>query len=154
MNVSVSIVRLLKDLGVKATIKYPNDILVQKKKISGILMESSGYQTLDYLIVGIGLNINQNDFVELSHKATSVFIETGTKEEVKAIADKLLSILQEEKDVYSEYIIHSYVIGKEVYHQGISYIVSSINPDGSIQLRGQKEINVPLNEISLEEFYE
>ena len=154
MNVSVSIVRLLKNLNIKATIKYPNDILVNTKKISGILMESSGYHTLDYLVIGIGLNVGQTDFKELSHKATSILNETGTEVEVKAVADTLLSILQEDKDVYKEYIVHSYVIGKQMYHQGKPYIVTGVNLDGSIQLRGQKEINIPLNEISLEEFYE
>lgn len=154
MNVSVSVVRLLKKYGVQAHIKYPNDIIVGTKKICGILMESMGYEILDYLIIGIGININQSDFQELSYKATSVFNEIGKEEEVVAFGKKLLGILLEEKDVYKEYIIHSYVIGKQIYHLGMPYIVTGVNIDGSLKLSGFKELNIPLNEISLKELYE
>lgn len=154
MNVSVSVVRLLKEYDIQAYIKYPNDIIVGTKKICGILMESIGYKVLEYLIIGIGVNINQFDFHELSRKATSIFIETERTEEVLAFGEKLYSILLEEKDVYKEYLIHSYVIGKQIYHQGMPYIITGINLDGSIKLSGFKELNIPLNEISLEELYE
>lgn len=154
MNVSVSVVRLLKEYGIQSYIKYPNDIIVGTKKICGILIESVGYEKIDTLIIGVGINICQDDFQEISHKATSIFIETGKKEEVDSIRKKFLSILQEEKDVYKEYIIYSYVIGKQIQYQGSQYIVSGVNLDGSIKLNGTKEINVPLNEITLEELYE
>ena len=154
MNVSVSVVRLLKEYGIHAYIKYPNDIIVGTKKICGILMESLGYKVLEYLIIGIGVNINQFDFNELSHKATSIFIETERTEEVVTFGEKLYSILQEEKNVYKEYIVHSYVIGKQIYHQGFPYIITGVNLDGSIKLSGFKELSIPLNEISFEELYE
>ena len=65
MNVSVSVVELLKQQGIDAYIKYPNDIIVGRKKICGILIESMGFQILDYLVIGIGINVNQKDFQEL-----------------------------------------------------------------------------------------
>ena len=154
MNVSVSVVKLLKEYDIQEYIKYPNDIIVGTKKVCGILMESLGYKVLEYLVVGIGVNINQFDFNELSHKATSVFIEKGISVDVLTFGKKLYSILQEDKDVYKEYVIHSYVIGKQIYHQGLPYIISGVNLDGSIQLSGFKEVSIPFNEISLEELYE
>jgi BirA family biotin operon repressor/biotin-[acetyl-CoA-carboxylase] ligase len=63
------------------TVKWPNDILVNGKKIAGILTESSlRDKNIIYVIVGIGLNVNQ-DIINLSDdirlNATSLFAETG-----------------------------------------------------------------------------
>ena len=67
----------------KFTVKWPNDILVNKKKIAGILTESSlREKNIVYVVVGIGLNVNQeisefND--DLKDKATSLYSETNQK---------------------------------------------------------------------------
>ena len=57
---------IIKIAGIKPTIKYPNDIYLGNKKIGGILMESEVIPgdppELDFLIIGIGLNINQTSF--------------------------------------------------------------------------------------------
>jgi BirA family biotin operon repressor/biotin-[acetyl-CoA-carboxylase] ligase len=62
-------------------IKWPNDLLVQGRKISGILLESSADdERLHYVIAGIGISVNltAQDFPEeLRSKATSLLIETG-----------------------------------------------------------------------------
>ncbi len=58
----------------EAYIKWPNDILIEGKKVAGILTESmfSGNE-LDRLLIGIGLNVNQQQFSdELKSKATSL----------------------------------------------------------------------------------
>jgi BirA family biotin operon repressor/biotin-[acetyl-CoA-carboxylase] ligase len=61
-------------------IKWPNDLLLGGRKFCGILTESSGeIDKVNYIIVGIGINVNQekNDFPEsLEKKATSLKIET------------------------------------------------------------------------------
>lgn len=60
----------------KVSIKWPNDILVEKKKIAGILIENaSSSNLLDSSIVGIGFNINQIEFGML--EATSLKVETN-----------------------------------------------------------------------------
>lgn len=58
-----AILSLLDELGVDGSFKYPNDIIVDSKKLAGILIETkfSGPE-VDYVIVGIGLNINQAEF--------------------------------------------------------------------------------------------
>lgn len=58
--VAMSIRDLLKEkLGVIAKIKRPNDLLVDGKKICGILVESStNSNMIDYMVVGVGLNVN------------------------------------------------------------------------------------------------
>ncbi|MFH1079232.1 MAG: biotin--[acetyl-CoA-carboxylase] ligase [Pseudomonadota bacterium] len=64
-----------------ATIKWPNDILVRGKKIAGILTEiSTGMDAVDYMVIGLGLNVNipADDFPEeIRTQATSILTETG-----------------------------------------------------------------------------
>jgi BirA family biotin operon repressor/biotin-[acetyl-CoA-carboxylase] ligase len=61
------------------SIKWPNDILVNGKKIAGILTEmSTEMDAIDYIVVGLGLNVNTPRFPDdITEKATSIFIETG-----------------------------------------------------------------------------
>jgi len=61
------IVKFLKKIGVnkkKIKIKQPNDILIDNKKICGILVESTKYKKSLYLIVGIGLNLISSPKIE------------------------------------------------------------------------------------------
>jgi BirA family biotin operon repressor/biotin-[acetyl-CoA-carboxylase] ligase len=61
--VSVSILEMLSALGIEAKIKWPNDILVNEKKIAGILIENTIEEGLIRgSILGIGLNVNQYYF--------------------------------------------------------------------------------------------
>lgn len=63
----------------KVNIKWPNDILVNRKKIGGILTEISAERdAIDYIVVGLGLNVNMRHFPDdIREKATSILIETG-----------------------------------------------------------------------------
>ncbi len=76
-------------------IKLPNDILCHQKKICGILCESSiTNDTVNYLIIGIGLNVNQTKFdEEIKEIATSLKRELGydidRKELIERIMDKI-----------------------------------------------------------------
>jgi len=62
---------------VAARVKWPNDVLVDGKKIAGILLESrAGGEAL--VVVGIGINLGQREFpLDLSGRATSIALETG-----------------------------------------------------------------------------
>ena len=66
----------LSELDVK--IKWPNDIMVKGKKLAGILTEiSTEMDSINYIVVGLGLNVNTPDFPrELEKRATSMLIET------------------------------------------------------------------------------
>jgi len=70
---------LVREAGVDATIKWPNDLLVNGKKIAGILIEiGSELDRIHYLIVGIGLNVNipADCFpADLKERATSILVE-------------------------------------------------------------------------------
>lgn len=61
--VSLAIKRVLDNFITNVTIKWPNDIYWNDKKIAGILIENSLIgQHIDYTIVGVGLNVNEKEF--------------------------------------------------------------------------------------------
>lgn len=59
-SVAVAIAETIASFGIHPTIKWPNDILVDGKKIAGTLIEYSG----SFVVVGIGINVNSNPTVE------------------------------------------------------------------------------------------
>lgn len=65
--------------GVRAQVKWPNDVVIGKKKLCGILVEmSADMDRIDYLVAGIGINVNIERFEgELEPKATSLQMEAG-----------------------------------------------------------------------------
>ena len=67
MIVSLKMIGILKKYSIpKLSIKWPNDILSENKKIAGILIETSlKNNLLNDFIIGIGLNVNQTDFHDL-----------------------------------------------------------------------------------------
>lgn len=69
-----AMVSSLKKIGVESLIKWPNDIIIDGKKIAGILTEMSAeIDQISYIIVGIGVNLYNENFDELiESKATSL----------------------------------------------------------------------------------
>jgi BirA family biotin operon repressor/biotin-[acetyl-CoA-carboxylase] ligase len=88
---------LLAQTGLRVHIKWPNDVLVGDKKIAGILTEmSSEMDAVNFIILGVGINVNVPAFPEgLKEKATSVLLETGGRHSRKALAQQYLKRLEE-----------------------------------------------------------
>lgn len=88
-------------------IKWPNDLLLNGKKICGILSEMKLNENgmVDYVILGIGLNVNlaQEDFPEaLQDIATSLLLDTGKRFECDAVLDNILQELSTLYEVWLE----------------------------------------------------
>ena len=66
-------------LGVDTKIKWPNDAVLNGKKLCGILTEMSAQiDYINYVVIGTGINVNQMEFPEeIAEIATSLAIETG-----------------------------------------------------------------------------
>lgn len=157
MKSSLSIIKLLKKYNVQSKIKYPNDIVVNSKKISGILIESIGYNHIDQTIVGIGINVNQNEFGDIDEKATSIIKETKKQYNIEGVMNSFIEIynsLNEKDKIFREYIEESVMIGKEITYKNSVYYIAEIIKNGNIILKNSNnEILVEREEISLTDFY-
>jgi len=94
--VGIACCETLSALGVAATLKWVNDILVRGRKIGGVLTETIMAAPQErYLLVGIGLNINVTSFPgELRGRSTSLQLETGQPYAVQKVLAHLLARLQ------------------------------------------------------------
>lgn len=91
MSVSLAVRTVLSDLEIpEVSVKWPNDILSGSKKVCGILIENilSG-PFVKYSIIGIGLNVNQDDFEDLP-RAASLKMQTGKELDRDAVFMKLI----------------------------------------------------------------
>jgi BirA family biotin operon repressor/biotin-[acetyl-CoA-carboxylase] ligase len=95
----LAVVDTLSDFGIQGGIKWPNDVWVNGKKISGILTEGKGDE---YVILGIGLNVNNSLPLELGGSATSMMMEIGRPVPLERVLDKLLFHLDIWYKVYRE----------------------------------------------------
>ena len=82
---TLSLLSYLKNKGVKARIKWPNDIWVGEKKICGILIENIlNAQWVESSIIGIGLNLNEENWPEELPNPVSLHELTGKLYDIKA----------------------------------------------------------------------
>lgn len=93
-HVTNVVVKVLKQYKIKAYFKYPNDIFVGEKKLAGILIETKSNKVKhDYIIVGIGLNVNQAKFND--NKAISMFNLTNIKYDINKIKHEIIEKILE-----------------------------------------------------------
>jgi len=112
-HAAVSVCRVAERFGVQPEIKWPNDVLVNGKKLCGILIENtfSGGK-VKCSIVGIGLNVN-NDVSALGGIAVNLSSAAGHSIPTEDVREALIVSLAE-KDGMSEYLAHIHFLGKQV----------------------------------------
>lgn len=89
----LSVCKALEEVtGLPCQVKWPNDVIVNGKKIAGILIEMSTVgEMVQYIVLGIGVNCNNSSFPqEITSKATSILIETGMPFPRKQLVCKIL----------------------------------------------------------------
>jgi BirA family biotin operon repressor/biotin-[acetyl-CoA-carboxylase] ligase len=93
LYMSTVICELLEEYGVKSSLKWPNDVLVQGEKIAGILGETK-YQknTLKGYVLGTGINLNMTveECAKIDQPATSLNLHTGKRVNRDDFTDRLL----------------------------------------------------------------
>ena len=102
------------------SIKWPNDIYHNKKKLGGILIENSLKNTiLEWSVLGIGLNVNQAEFQ--NEKATSLLLASGREFSLQDLLGKLLLKIESRylqlknglrQDLRKEYLGRLYRMGE------------------------------------------
>lgn len=95
---------VLDSTGIKPQIKWPNDVLIDGKKISGILTEMQAEQDkILYVVIGIGINLNleSSDLPdEIKERVTSLKMETGKTWDVVTFTQQFLKTFEEKYDQY------------------------------------------------------
>lgn len=100
--VALAVIDLLSELGLEATVKWPNDIYVGDKKICGILIEHSVMGLdLSRTIAGVGININQREFVSDAPNPVSVIQLIGAELSLEPLLERYVSILESRLDAIS-----------------------------------------------------
>jgi len=135
--------------GLKCRLKWPNDVLINNKKVCGILLESqASSDSVDYAIIGIGINVNMKlaDYPEISAIATSLADETG-KEISRVVLlhnlffemEKLYLRLQAGESLLAEWCDNLITLGKSIHVRSgdevFDGIAESVADDGSLMLR-------------------
>mgnify|MGYP006281276969 CR=1 FL=1 len=97
ITASLAVHQALTEMGFSPRLKWPNDVLINNKKICGILSELSaelGY--IKYAVVGIGINVNQQQFPEeISEIATSLYQVKERKVNRKELLQNILKFFEQ-----------------------------------------------------------
>jgi len=136
--------------GLNVDLKWPNDLLLAGKKIGGILTEMHAEPTLvKFIIVGIGLNVNQEKFpADLASQATSLRAETG---KWHSRMELLARLLREFENDYNRLLregsasvvrrfeeVSTYAKGKKVSvvtaNETFSGITAGLTPEGLLRV--------------------
>lgn len=133
----------------RALVKWPNDVLVSGKKISGVLVESTlSGNKVEALVVGIGINVHTRDFPDdIAERATSLSL-AGTGLRPPDRAEVLLDVLSGlERDVslvaarglglvHARLTRADALFGKPVASEGTSGVGAGIDLEGRLLVRG------------------
>ena len=120
------VLKTLEKHGLKnLSVKWPNDVYVNSKKIAGILLESVFQEVTECMIIGIGVNLNQKEFTYYKqNEPTSYYLESGEYIDVNEFRDELYQNLltafeeiMEGASFYHEIEEYDYLKGKKVYAQ-------------------------------------
>lgn len=143
----------IKKQNIISQIKWPNDIVVNGKKVAGVLIElNCELSEIKYVVVGVGINVNldkEDFFSELQHKATSLKIESGQSINRKQLLGDFLNYFEE---LYDEFIEtenmpttlqlckdNSAVLGKEIRiinrEKEENGVALDIAPDGNLVVK-------------------
>jgi len=146
--VGISIIKILEKHYEDLNLKWPNDIIFKGKKLGGILCEDFGTHS----IIGIGINLENEPSLENATNLSS----HGIKFDKSVFLASFLFHFYRNSSLYSKEIIGEFtkfdcLIGNEVFWDGNSGIVKSIDFDGSlvVESKGQK-INLYSEEVHLE----
>ncbi|MBI2619683.1 MAG: biotin--[acetyl-CoA-carboxylase] ligase [Ignavibacteriales bacterium] len=146
---AVSVARAIeKTSGCSIECKWPNDLLLNGKKICGILLENSlEKEALAYSVVGIGLNVNQKNFRDDLRKASSLSRELGAPlsrdrlfQELVRQMDELYPPVRKSQfdSILIEWNARCRMFGKEVTvaqdKRHISGTAVALEPDGGLRI--------------------
>ena len=101
----LSVVQAIRNvLGLETSIKWPNDVVLNRKKLVGILTEMSAQMDyIEYLVIGTGINANMTAFSEeLKDKATSLRMEMGRPVNRAALIAESMKCFEKNYEIFEK----------------------------------------------------
>lgn len=156
--VAVTLVETLERItGLKIQIKWPNDLFIKDKKISGILTEMQAeLEAIQYLIIGFGINVNQSieDFPEdLEKKSTSLNIEAGQDWNRLEIIQEVLRDFETAYETYlatgfepikEKWLAHAYKLNEKIHvkttKEEYNATMKGITDDGALVILNDNSV--------------
>ena len=157
LGASLSVAQALENLyQFKVNLKWPNDVLIKNKKISGILVESSSKgKKIEKVVVGIGINVNQSSFTgKYSLQPTSVRREFKKEVSREKLLSEILNCFEtvykncisNKAKVLNDWRVRCKLIGEKIKIEengkSIHGVFEDIDENGYLLLRSQKELKV------------
>jgi len=102
---AISVLEAVQELIPQACgIKWPNDIVVNNRKVCGILTEMSAeLDGIHYIVIGVGINVNQEQMAEeIQDKATSLYIESGERIKRARLTARVLHYFEENYTIFEK----------------------------------------------------
>ncbi|GAX59355.1 biotin-(acetyl-CoA carboxylase) ligase [Candidatus Scalindua japonica] len=163
---ALSIAQLLEGYGLKPSVKWPNDVLIEGKKISGILCEITATEKRVCGVLGIGININSTDksLTGIDIPATSLRSELRHKVVRKILLEKLLEIIincfnvlcqtgfsQNRQEIKKRLaFVNEHIIFTDVKQNSYSGKIIDLNDDGTLLFKCEKRGIISLNSGEIE----
>ena len=145
---SVKLCEILETYGVQPVIKWPNDVLIENKKISGILAQTSVRgNNFQGLVLGIGVNLNfeKEDMEKIDRPATSLNLVLNKSIDRDKFLEKFLNLFFENYNEFLEkgfdfikedYVKRAYFLGNIItvntYNSEVRGTAKRISDDGSL----------------------
>jgi BirA family transcriptional regulator, biotin operon repressor / biotin---[acetyl-CoA-carboxylase] ligase len=162
--VSCSLLQFLSDYDLKCTVKWPNDIMADSKKITGILIENVFKANGEInAIIGIGLNVNQTHFHSLPN-ATSMKNQAQQDFDIDQLAEDIVLKIQSNWKKLSSHsrffweYYHDHLFKKAIPaafedKEGNKFmgIIQEVSPDGKLVVvdENEKKVLFDLKQIKL-----
>ncbi|MDD5605142.1 MAG: biotin--[acetyl-CoA-carboxylase] ligase [Dehalococcoidales bacterium] len=164
---ALSVLATIEHFGVEnAGIKWPNDVLIGNKKVSGILVESQIMaETVTYAIIGMGINVNSDMSVynKMTVPPTSLACAIGKEIDMRAVfcklienTDKLYTDLKNNISLLDQWKSRLITLGREVIVErgstDLRGLARDVTPDGNLilQLESGKQVIISAGDVKLE----
>ena len=146
LTLAVAINQILREkYQIETKIKWPNDILLNNKKIAGIICEKVN----NAIVVGIGINTNfeSSNLEELSDIATTILSETGINIDNEKLLDEIVQRVDElndEKEILKMFRENMAFLGEKRYVSqiGCEAIILGINDNGYLIVNSNDKKNI------------
>ncbi len=148
-----SIIEVLKTYNIKnLSIKWPNDVYYKDNKLVGILLEGISFYKLDAIVIGIGINVNQKEFIgDYKREPTSLYKILNKEVDIEDLKNKIykqiendFKIVKDGYDFYEKIKDYDYLKGKlmraEINNEIKDIKVLGMNNDYSLKVETDNKI--------------